>query len=132
MRPHSYIIRDYKSFNSRVNARLTLLLYVCVAHTHEPYLNFWWYFIIYTNVVYLNHKISCFLLRKLISIYIQIRNEELAGTVAGFQRRVVQNNRAVGCQHFLKELGHFFWRGLQWGCSLILYLKNTTCYPSTN
>ena len=29
------IIRDYKSVNSRVNAKLILLLYVCVAHTHE-------------------------------------------------------------------------------------------------
>ena len=34
--PHTHIIRDYKSSNSRVNARLTLLLYMCVAHTHEP------------------------------------------------------------------------------------------------
>ena len=33
---HTYIIRDYKSFNSRVNAELALLLYVCVAHTYQP------------------------------------------------------------------------------------------------
>ena len=37
---HTYtirgIIRDYKSFNSRANAWLALLLYVCVAHIHEP------------------------------------------------------------------------------------------------
>jgi len=33
---HTHIIRDYKSFNSRVNTELALLLYVCVAHTHEP------------------------------------------------------------------------------------------------
>ena len=29
---HTY----YKNFNSRVNAGLAILLYVCVAHTHEP------------------------------------------------------------------------------------------------
>jgi len=29
---HTY----YKSFNPRVNTGLALLLYVCVAHTHEP------------------------------------------------------------------------------------------------
>jgi len=34
--PHIHIIRYYKSFNPRVNAGLTLLLYVCVTHTHEP------------------------------------------------------------------------------------------------
>ena len=33
---HTHIIRDYKNFNPRVNARLTLLLYVFVTHTHEP------------------------------------------------------------------------------------------------
>ena len=33
--PHTHIIRDYKNFNPRVNTRLVLLLYVCVAHTHE-------------------------------------------------------------------------------------------------
>ena len=34
--PLTHIIRDYKSFNSGVNTGLTLLLYVCVTHTHEP------------------------------------------------------------------------------------------------
>ena len=34
--PHTHIIRDYKSFNLRVNRLLALSLYVCVAHTHEP------------------------------------------------------------------------------------------------
>ena len=34
--PHTHIIRDNKSFNPRVNAWLTLLLYECVANTHEP------------------------------------------------------------------------------------------------
>ena len=34
--PHTHIIRDYKSFTLCVNARLVLLLYVCVTHTHEP------------------------------------------------------------------------------------------------
>ena len=34
--PHTHIIRDYKIFNPRVNTGLALLLYVCVAHTHEP------------------------------------------------------------------------------------------------
>ena len=29
-------ITYYKRINPRVNAGLTLLLYVCVAHTHEP------------------------------------------------------------------------------------------------
>ena len=32
----THIIRDYKSFNLRVNTEFTLLLYGCVAHTHEP------------------------------------------------------------------------------------------------
>ena len=32
----THIIRDYKSFNLRVNAGLTFLLYVCIAHIHEP------------------------------------------------------------------------------------------------
>ena len=34
--PHTHIIRDYKSSNPRVNIGLALLLYLCVAHTHEP------------------------------------------------------------------------------------------------
>jgi len=32
---HTHIIRDYKRFNTPVNASLTFLLYVCVTHTHE-------------------------------------------------------------------------------------------------
>ena len=34
--PHIHIIRDYKRTSPRVNFGLALLLYVCVAHTHEP------------------------------------------------------------------------------------------------
>ena len=34
--PHTHIIRDYKRVNPCVNTGLALLLYVCVAHTHEP------------------------------------------------------------------------------------------------
>ena len=33
---HTHIIRDYKNLNLRVNTRLALLLYTCVAYTHEP------------------------------------------------------------------------------------------------
>ena len=36
-RPHIYVIRDYKCFNSRVNASLTLLFYVCAPHEPNPY-----------------------------------------------------------------------------------------------
>ena len=39
--PHTHIIRDYKSFNSCVNARLTLLLYVCVAHMEASPFTMW-------------------------------------------------------------------------------------------
>jgi len=34
--PHIHIIRDYKRINTRGNTWLTLLLYMCVTHTHEP------------------------------------------------------------------------------------------------
>ena len=34
--PFSYFIWDYKRSNPRVNTGLAILLYVCVAHTHEP------------------------------------------------------------------------------------------------
>jgi len=40
---HTHSIKDYKSSNSRVNARLCLLLYVYVAHTHESNSIHMWY-----------------------------------------------------------------------------------------
>ena len=123
-RPHTHIIRDYKRSNPCVNTGLILLLYVCVAHTHEPNSGFNEILLLITWVtLILNFSsvtMSC--CKQNATSHVMSSLSFLAGEITGFQPQQYSSNVQVT---MFPSLPLFCW------VACVLATKSNDTRPST-